>query len=204
MGNADRLRAHGDNPLRDGRGGSAGGDSGPPVTPAGAASCSTASGRELKHAFKSLGEVVRRLRHPPPSGFFRYVRAEDRDRRTEDEEGKAAEEAVTIFPLPFLPGRGLGVRAAVRAVGLYPHPIVYHRENDGKEDSRAMLVEPSPLPPATLPTSPYTDLDGVVVPSAGGADVTISTRSARLTSAKSPRPIEACSARWARLHKRTE
>ena len=84
-----------------------------PVTPAAAAKLldglgQATGGAQLQGAGRG-GAPATRHRHPAAVGRVPALRrAGDRDRRAEGEEAKAAEEDVTIFPLPVLTGRGLG------------------------------------------------------------------------------------------------
>ena len=102
-------------PLRDGRGGAAGGDPGGAGGARGRpASCSTAWGREPTRAasrrWARPAACSRGTPIPPPTGVFpRYV---EPGRRAgaggETEEAETAQKGVTISPLPVLTGRGLG------------------------------------------------------------------------------------------------
>ena len=78
----DRLPAHGDDPVRDGGGGAAGGDPGAPVTPAAAAKLLDGLGQDADaRTFKALGEAGRLqpgTAIPPPRGVPALRRARGR------------------------------------------------------------------------------------------------------------------------------
>ena len=109
----DRLQAHGDDPLRDGGGGAAGGDPGPAGDAGGRGQAARRPGavarrRAASRRWARPGGCKAGHRHPAAGGRLPALRrAGDRDRRAEAEEAKDRQRSRDRYSLsPFLRGEG--------------------------------------------------------------------------------------------------